>query len=62
VEAAQIDEKNIKEEAVKDPFLPLLLIAPAVIQTLRASRKRALIIKALEAKKAPKQSTEQSRG
>ena len=47
------------EEAVDDPFMPPPLTAPAAIQVSRAGRKRAPLIKALEAEKAPKRGTKQ---
>jgi hypothetical protein len=42
------------EEAINDPFRPPLTTAPAALPVSRAGRKRAPIMKALEAEKAPK--------
>jgi hypothetical protein len=42
------------EKAINNPFRPLLSTAPAALLVLRAGPKRAPIMKALEAEKAPK--------
>jgi hypothetical protein len=51
------EEEDIKEEAIEDLFLPPPLTAPAAIQTSRAERKLAPIMKASDAEKAPKRGT-----
>jgi len=58
------DEKEDKEEEKeeKEALMPPPLTALAALQVLRAERKRALTIKALEAEKAPKRGTGQRGG
>jgi hypothetical protein len=44
------EEEEEEEQTVDKAFIPPLLIAPAVITQSKADRKRASIIKTLEAK------------
>ena len=56
------EASKAEEEAINDPFRPLSSIAPTALPTLRADRKRAPIIKALEAEKAPKRGINGGKG
>jgi hypothetical protein len=49
------------EKAINSPFQSLLLTAPAALLVLRAGRKRAPIIKALETEKTLKQSIDRGK-
>jgi hypothetical protein len=50
------------EVTINNPFQPPLSTAPASLPVLRAGRKRALIIKALEAERAPKRGMDGGKG
>jgi hypothetical protein len=52
--ALKTEAETETENAINNAFQPLLLTAPASLPVLRAGRKRASIIKALEAERAPK--------
>jgi hypothetical protein len=50
------------EIAINNPFRPPPSTAPASLPVLRAGRKRALIMKALEAEWAPKRGMDGGKG